>query len=736
MTKKAGKLQPSKAAGVFRAATFSDVATDEDNAVDGTIATEAPVQVFDFSRGAVVDEVLLLDGMEHPRQIPIVDSHDRSTVRNILVSIRSLSVADGKFTGRAYFSRRPEAQAVLRDIQDGHITDFSITAQPTDVEFVPDGHVATVRGREFTGPQKLVKSSRAVDGSVVAVGADQNAKVNQHDVTRRAYFSPYVVREEHEMDQLRKYASDHGMPADFEGDVLRWLQDNVQPAAETSPAAQVGHAEVERAEPQAAAAEVGDEVQRAVDIRDICERHSVSSTEANQWIKDGKSVDEVARLVLDRHSGNAVEPVGQLVPAESEHDKFCDAVSHGLAMRCLQSAKVNPQMALQRANGVYGEGDAAVSTGHADADAIQRSQALVQMFSKPAPGANDFRYAGLSDIARQFCERAGIKTYNLPKHEVVRRAMQLQPVMRADGAYHTTGSFSNVLLDAANKTLLAAYDEAGVTYPIWVRTAPSAADYKSLNRIRFGELADPGIVPENHEYQEGTVSDNKETYNVEKRGSIFSISLEAVVNDDLNAISRIPQMQGNAMRRAINRAVYAVLTANADLSDGVALFHATSHGANLDATALAAGALDTGFQVMMTQSGISADSILNLQPRFLIVPAALSATALQLANSTANPAVGGDTTGSSGVVNLYGPGGPRTIIPVIDGQLDGSSTTAWWLAADSSQVDTVELTFLQGEESPVLERQDGFEVDAVKYKIRQSFAAAAVDYRGLYQGNS
>ena len=82
------------------------------------------------------------------------------------------------------------------------------------------------------------------------------------------------------------------------------------------------------------------------------------------------------------------------------------------------------------------------------------------------------------------------------------------------------------------------------------------------------------------------------------------------------------------------------------------------------------------------------------------------------------------------------PGGPRTIIPVIDGQLDGSSTTAWWLAADSSQVDTVELTFLQGEESPVLERQDGFEVDAVKYKIRQSFAAAAVDYRGLYQGNS
>jgi len=48
----------------------------------------------------------------------------------------------------------------------------------------------------------------------------------------------------------------------------------------------------------------------------------------------------------------------------------------------------------------------------------------------------------------------------------------------------------------------------------------------------------------------------------------------------------------------------------------------------------------------------------------------------------------------------------------------------------------VELTFLQGEETPYVERKDEFCVDAVRYKIRQTFGAKAIDYRGLYQGNT
>ncbi len=97
--------------------------------------------------------------------------------------------------------------------------------------------------------------------------------------------------------------------------------------------------------------------------------------------------------------------------------------------------------------------------------------------------------------------------------------------------------------------------------------------------------------------------------------------------------------------------------------------------------------------------------ILNITPTFLVVPAALEATAYQIINSIADPSVGGDTTGSSGVANIYGPSGARNLTVVVDPLLDGNSTTKWYLAAQNSMVDTVELSFLSGENTPVLENE-------------------------------
>ena len=670
MPKKLNKLRRSdpSVTVIYRAATFGDQAREDDQSVPVTIATETPVEIFDWQRGAVVNEVMLMDGLEFPSQIPIVDSHDRSTVRNILGSIRELEVKNGSFVGRAFFSRKESAVETFRDIQDGHVTDFSITAQPTNVQFVEEGETTTVRDRNFTGPLKLVSAARAIDGSVVAVGADPNAKVTH---AMRAYVEPNVLLEEFEMTVLRELAIKHGMPEDHEGDVQRWLDDNVQrkpaPKPEPAPVADPVVPVKPVVTPQPASGPTAhDAVTRALAIRDLCEKHGITIERANAWIADDNTtIDQVSRQILDELQPTG-KPVGQVQPVDSADDKFFDAISHGLTINCLRNARLNPHMALQRARGVFGEGDQAVSSGSSDPDAIARSQELVQIFEKPAVGAEDFRYASLSDIARKFVERAGGKTFNVPKHEIVRQAMAMQPVIRMGSAYHDRSSFTNLLLDASNKTLLAGYDEADVTYPLWVRTAPSAADFKTLNRIRFGEIPDPEIVPENAEYKEKAVSDANESYAIEKHGSIFSISLEAVVNDDLNAISRIPMMQGAAMRRKINRSVYAILTANDTLvSDSIALFHATSHNANLDTVALSATSIGTGFTVMMTQSGLDSNTILNIMPRFLIVPAALAATALTIVNSTADPTVGGDVTGSSGVVNIYGPGQTRRLIPVV-----------------------------------------------------------------------
>jgi len=487
-----------------------------------------------------------------------------------------------------------------------------------------------------------------------------------------------------------------------------------------------------------------DERQRAAKILSLCEKAGVGTAQAASYVASSLSSAEVAEDILDKKRDRSVGPTLPNVPAiehvEASADKLVDGASGALVARCLSG--LNLDRAEAHVNGKYEDYlGYQHSTHNRDHAGIDRCTDLKKQLETPY--ARDFRNMGLCDMARLFVERCGHDVSRMTKQDMVRRAFTLDLYTRDAAAYHTTGSFANVLLDAANKTLLAAYDEAAVTYPLWVRTAPDAPDFKDLNRIRLGEIPDPQIVPENSPYGEAPVSDAKETYHVEKYGNIFSISLEAVINDDLNAISRIPALQGNAMRRKVNQVCYAILTANGALSDGVAIFHATSHNANLDAVALSATSVNTGFTVMMTQTGIESTTYLNIMPRYLIVPAALAQTALQLVMSTADPT---NTAGStedatrpnfnSGVANLYGPGGPRRLVPVVDAQLDATSATGWYLAAEPAQIDTVEVTFLQGERAPVLEREVGFTVDAVRYKVRQSFAAKCIDYRGLYQGNA
>jgi hypothetical protein len=148
-------------------------------------------------------------------------------------------------------------------------------------------------------------------------------------------------------------------------------------------------------------------------------------------------------------------------------------------------------------------------------------------------------------LLRSYLRASGVDTDRISNSaDLAKLAIGHRPTVerfRAAGivrdAYHTTGSFANLMLDAANKTLLQGYEEAPQTWNIWARQAPSVSDFKAINRIRFSESPDPEVVPERHEYKEKAFSDSKESYNVEKYGALFTVSWETVINDDLDAIS-------------------------------------------------------------------------------------------------------------------------------------------------------------------------------------------------------
>lgn len=743
------KMPANKAGGSFCYRAGKSLETTDGDPIRMVLASEKPVKVFDWDTYDVVDEVLRMDGLTFPEQVPLLNSHDRSEARSVIGSIRELKVSGDRLEGRAYFASNEDAQQVKRLYQEGHLTDFSIGFQADEVLKVKRGESTTVGGRKYAGPIRIVTKSRAKEGSAVAIGADDQAKAMREYPALRAYLFPSECLEEAKMDKLRDFCLTRGMPADTPDDkIAQWMEDNLRSAAEEPEKAPEATKPEERSDKSA-----NDERQRAAEISAMCAEHNISAAQTASYIRSSLTAGEVAidvlRKVRTMKTARQDEKIGQLSPVESEDDKFVDGAKGALIDRCLMG--INLDRAEKHARGEYEHAGKPVMTFYRDQSALEGLSEIKRLVSSPVSGA--FRTMGLYELAREFVcrdarNRLGVfnrdVTFGKSRTEIVKDALRLDLLNRSDPAYHTTASFSSLLLDAAKKTLLAAYEEANVTYPLWTRQAPSTVDFKTINRVRLGEIPDPDIVPENGKYGEAAVSDGKESYRVEKYGHMFSISLEAIINDDLNAISRIPSQQGAAMRRKINKVVYAVLTGNAAMSDGVALFHSSSHGANLNADALSVSALNTGWTVMAVQTGLTSGVVLNIQPRYLLVPPSLAATALQLTGSMADPSNAKASTEdayrpnfNSGVLNLYGPNGSRPLTPIVDACISTSeSATAWYLAAEPTQIDTVEVCFLQGEETPYLEREDGFEVDAVRYKIRQTFGAKAVDYRGLFQGNT
>ena len=57
------------------------------------------------------------------------------------------------------------------------------------------------------------------------------------------------------------------------------------------------------------------------------------------------------------------------------------------------------------------------------------------------------------------------------------------------------------------------------------------------------------------------------------------------------------------------------------------------------------------------------------------------------------------------------------------------------MAADSSQVDTVEYCYLEGAEGVYVEQMVDFDTDGIKVKARLDFAAKVIDWRGLVRSN-
>ena len=750
---------------IMRFAEVRDHSEQGEKAVTVVIATENPVEKYDTERGIVLREVLSMNGVSYRggrRQLPIVDSHDRSTVANVLGSVRNLRVDKDELIGDAYFASDEESQRAYQKLKDGHLTDFSITATPKESTFVERGQIfRTSQGEEVSGPAEIVTNWMPTDASLCATGADERS------VVRRMYLDLPLEKTRMNADMVEKLQA-AGLPEALESrdEILKWVEATL--GGEEKPEEDAAPAE-EPVEVIESMEEEKEEVEKG--YSDDKEIKSMSESEDDEKEKvaredDSEEKEDEIKKAVDRALKNEKKRTAEIVAAVKKvglPQTFADELCRSDISLSEARGKILSRMSNEPVGTTMSHNENARVVGSeqdnfykaAQSSMLQRGYACAglqrQLPEADLNVARELKGMRLLDLARVFAERQGFPVQRMAPRDIAMAALNHEGTFRRHNiqraGYHTTGSFPNLLLDATNKTLLAAYEEAPYTWNRWARQAAPVADFKDINRIRYSEVPNLGVVPERSPYAEQQMSDNKESYSIEKFGGIFSVSWETIVGDDLDAISRTPAKQGVAARRTQNNKVYEVLTANGALSDGGALFNNTAqssaggHDNLAGGAALSVASLNAAFLSMMTKKGLNQDVILNIQPTHLIVPAALGGTAMQLLNSVADPA---QSSGSNedasrpafnaNVANIYGPNGSRGGLQlIVEPELDGNSQTAWYLAASNLQVDTVELSFLQGEESPVLEDEWDFERDCYKYKIRQSFGVAAIDFRGLYK---
>jgi phage major head subunit gpT-like protein len=328
--------------------------------------------------------------------------------------------------------------------------------------------------------------------------------------------------------------------------------------------------------------------------------------------------------------------------------------------------------------------------------------------------AREFASMSLVDIARAVLRRNGRDPVG-GRGDIAARALRIQGTRSAPQAYLTTGDFVDVLLNLARASLTQGYTVAPRTFTSWCR-ATTLQDFRQTWRIALG--AGPKLQPtlQHGEFQRGALPSRAESIQLQTWGNILPFTRQAMVNDDLGLLARIPQSFGFAAATMEGDVVYNLLLSNPPMSDGNPVFCA-AHGNLVTAGPIDLPGMEAARLAMRVQTSPEGQP-LNLTPSFLVVGPQQEVAALQLTASLVVPT----TLGTAIPVAL------KSVEVVVDARI---TDKRWYLMANPLAVDTMEFATLAGADGPELDARDGFDIDGVEFKAREDFAAAVVDWRGL-----
>ena len=286
----------------------------------------------------------------------------------------------------------------------------------------------------------------------------------------------------------------------------------------------------------------------------------------------------------------------------------------------------------------------------------------------------------------------------------------------------STIDLPGILSNVANKFLLDGFTSAEATWRNIARIG-SVNDFKAITRYRLiGNMTYEKVAP-GGELKHGTLGEEKFTNQADTFGKLVSIDRRDLINDDLGAITQVPQELGRGAAQSLNDLFWTTFL------DSAAFFTAGNKNLLVGAdTGLGIDALSKA-EVQFNEQVDGGGRPLGIAPAILLVPTALTAIGSALVKATEirentagakypifNPHQGKFRVEMSRYLNRPG--------------LAGGSAKAWYLLADPADLAAIEVVFLNGVEAPTIENASAdFSTLGIMLRGYHDFGVAKQDPR-------
>lgn len=298
-------------------------------------------------------------------------------------------------------------------------------------------------------------------------------------------------------------------------------------------------------------------------------------------------------------------------------------------------------------------------------------------------------------------------------------------------ASFSTMQLPGILSGVANKRLQKAYREQPSVARVLCRetTLPNFKPSERYGVVDMGEL-EP--VAADGEIRHGQLGERKAVNRLVTYAKTFTLTREAIINDDLHALLRLPAMFGTRASRLVDQTFFRRL-----LSNPGGMFSAENRNL-LTGTDSALSVASLSKAVTMFADQVDEDgNPLNIQPKYLLVPPSLKMPAREILGSPMLLATGATAARR---IPTYNPLAEEDIeilcSPWLSNpRLPGHSETAWYLFADK-EADTFDLALLRGQKAPVVEA-GGVHADllGMSFRVYFDFGVSEVDFRTMLRSD-